>query len=363
MSNYEFNKKRRFLENRTSGKTSWLWKIDPALWIYFLYLMMFISLYTIAPQIIAPLTFGWYLSLIIDAPARLLNRIKVLPYKVAVVLSSLIIYGLILVCLFSLVPIAIEEGGKVLSILANYVGNIELPSFIRDLANSEDIIKLIEDSTGKVIDLIANTGTSILASVVQGLPSALTGSVIFILTASIFTSFTPTFRKNAWRFFPKSTHSKSVKFAAEFYNEMRHFIGGQILIAACIGVFVGLALWILGVPYPLFLGFLAGITNFIPFLGSIITMIPAVLLGFTDGAVLGAVKALAVLLVANQLEAWVLSPKIQGQRMKINWFVILIGIFLFGALLGILGILLSIPIIVFLRKFWVEYVQDAFNKI
>lgn len=363
MPDYLFNKKRRFLQNRTSGNTSWLSSIDPALWVFVMYMTIFIGLYTVVPGIIAPLTFGWYLSLIIDAPARLLNRIKVLPYKVAVVLSSLIVFGLIMLCLFSIVPIAIEEGGKVVSILTDYVVNIELPSFIKDLGNADSIIELLENSTGKLIDLIANTGVSILNSVVQNLPSALTGSVLFIITASYFTSLTPTFRRNIWRFFPKSTRRKSVKFVGEFYNEMRHFIGGQILIAACIGLFVGLALWIVGVPYPLFLGFLAGITNFIPFLGSIIAMIPAVLLGFADGAVLGAVKALVVLLVANQLEAWVLSPKIQGQRMKINWFVILVGIFLFGALLGILGILLSIPIIVFIRKFWVEYVQDAYKKL
>lgn len=338
-------------------------KIDPALWVFIIYIASFIFIYSKAPGIIAPLAFGWYLSLIIDAPARLLNRIKILPYKVAVILSSLIVYGLILVCMFSLVPIAIEEGGKAVSVLTDYVVNIELPSFLKDLGNSQRIQELLNNSTGKLIDVIANTGVSILNTVVQNLPSAITGSVLFILTASYFTSLTPTFKKNVWRFFPRSTRQKSTAFIAGFYTELRRFIGGQILIAACIGVFVGLALWILGVPYPLFLGFLAGITNFIPFLGSIIAMIPAVLLGFTDGAVLGAVKALAVLLVANQLEAWVLSPKIQGQRMKINWFVILVGIFLFGALLGILGILLSIPIIVFLRKFWVEYVQDAYNKL
>ncbi|MBN1647136.1 MAG: AI-2E family transporter [Spirochaetales bacterium] len=348
-------------ENHTGG--SWLKRIDPALWIFLLYTGIFIGLYKLAPSIIAPLTFGWYLSLIIDVPARFFNRIRVLSHKAAVVISSILMFGLLVLCMVSFVPIAIDEGGKVGRILADYVVSIDIGPFMQKIGISEQFIQVAENSASDLLKLLTSTGVKILNTVLQNLPSVLTGSVLFFITATYFTGLTPVLKKNVWRFFPKSSREKSTRFIAEFYRDIRHFIGGQMLIAMCVGILVGLGLFIVGVPYPLFLGFLAGITNFIPYLGSIITMVPALLLGFTDEGIIGLIKALAVLLVVNQIEVWVLSPKIQGQRMKINWFVILISMFLFGAFFGILGVLLAIPMIVFIRKFWIEYIQDSFSRI
>lgn len=338
-------------------------KIDPAIWVFLFYIVGFIYLYSKASSIIAPLTFGWYLSLIIDVPARFLKRIRFISHKVAVIISSIVMFGLILFCMISLIPIALKQGTEVIELLTNSVQNMKLPDFITKLGVSGEVSDLIKDSSGTVVNMIATVGQSVISFLLSNLPSMLTGSAIFFVTAAYFTSVTPVLKRNVWRFFPKSTRKKSITFVGEFYNEIRHFVGGQMVIASIIGVFVGVGMLIFGIPSALFLGFLTGITNFIPYLGSIIAMIPAVLIGFTAKGPVGAITALAILLVSSQLEAWVLSPKIQGQRMKINWFIILIGIFLFGAFFGILGILLSIPIMVFLRKFWVEYVQEMFNKL
>ncbi len=48
--------------------------------------------------------------------------------------------------------------------------------------------------------------------------------------------------------------------------------------------------------------------------------------------------------------------------MNLNWFVILIGILLFGGLFGIIGVLFAIPIMVFIRNFWISYVQEVFKR-
>ena len=351
------------IRNRSLGKRNKLSDLDPAIWMFFIYIFLFISFYKIAPSIIAPLTFGWYLSLIIDVPARFLFKVKIIPYKLAVVLSSILMFGLLLFCVISLAPIVIDEGGAVVNSLADFVVNIELPSFLKDSKFSAEITKMLEDSAGKLINILADTGFNVLNAVVVSLPSFLTGAVLFFVAAAYFTSLVPKLRKNLWRFFPRSSADKAIMFLGEFYREIRNFIGGQMLIAACIGLLVGLGFFILGLPYPLFLGFLSGITNFIPYLGSIIAMVPSLLLGFTSAGLPGAIKAAAVLLAANQIEAWLLSPKIQGKRMKINWFAILVGMFFFGKFFGILGVLLSIPIIAFIRKFWIEYIQKAFRRL
>lgn len=336
---------------------------DPAMWMVMLYVAIILALYFLAPQIMGPLAFGWFISLIIDVPARLIARLRGLSYKLSVLISSLLIYGLLLFAIFLLIPIAVDQAQKVSGFLSTYDLDLQEPAFLQKLGLSGQVMDMVESSAGSLFKMITDFSVRILNRVLQNLPSLLTGSVIFLITASYFTTLTPVIRKNLWRFFPKSTRSRSEKFWRDFYKDIQHFVGGQMLIALFTGIFVGLGLLALGIPYPLFLGFLAGITNFIPYLGSIITMIPAILLGLTDQGLIGAMKGVAVLLLVNQMEAWIFRPFIQGNMMKLNWFVILLSIFFFGSFFGVLGILFSIPIVVFIRRFWVTYVQSAMQRL
>lgn len=336
------------------------------MWVILLYLSTFLGLYLLAPKIIAPLAFGWFISLIIDVPAQYFSRLKGLSYKLSVVLSSLLIYGLLLFAFFLLIPIAVDQAEKVAGFLADYALEIQQPAFLEKIglaAVNAQVLDMVETSAGDMIKSITNFGVSLLNQVLQNIPSLLTGSVLFLITASYFSALTPILKKNLWRFFPRSSRQRSLRFWRDFYRDIQHFVAGQMLIALFTGIFVGLGLLILGIPYPLFLGFLAGITNFIPYLGSIITMIPAILLGITEQGFIGAVKAVAIMLVVNQMEAWVMRPLIQGNMMRLNWFVILLGIFIFGTFFGVLGILFAIPMIVFIRRYFVTYVQDALQKL
>ena len=98
-------------------------------------------------------------------------------------------------------------------------------------------------------------------------------------------------------------------------------------------------------------------------LGAIIAGVPALLVGLTHGGLWGIGKVAIVIIFTNQIESWVLSPRIQGKRMRLNWFVIIIAIFFCAQFLGIVGVLLAIPMLIFFRDFWTGYVQKAFEKI
>ncbi|HRW34566.1 MAG TPA: AI-2E family transporter, partial [Thermotogota bacterium] len=103
--------------------------------------------------------------------------------------------------------------------------------------------------------------------------------------------------------------------------------------------------------------------SFIPFLGPTLVSIPGMLLGFLYGGIPGLIKILIVFLFANQFESWVLQPRIQGTRMKLNWFAIVLAILLAGSLFGLPGVLIGIPFLAFFRRFWAEYIQEGFERI
>ena len=340
-------------------------KIDPTVWVFLLYFALFIIFFKLAPGIIGALTLGWFLSMIIEVPARLLSRIKFISYKLATVISGVFAFALLAVGLSQLFPILIDEGTRMLGIITTTAGNINLEESIQ-IGNEAVRVQVIEILQSLINNL--SVGFSDLASealnwIIQNAAGAMTATLIFVVAASYFTALIPAIRQNLWRFFPRSGREKTIRFIAKYYADLRHFIRGQIIIAALVGLSVGVGMLIAGVRYALFLGFLSGITNFIPFLGLLISAIPALLLGLTNGGLVGILKVFIVLLVTNQLESWVFAPRIQGKRMKLNWFVIILAVFLTAQLMGVVGVLLAIPFLVFFRSFWMEYVQDLYQKL
>jgi len=338
---------------------------DPTLWIFLIYFFVFILLFKLSPSILGALTLGWYLSMIIEVPARALSKVKFISYKLAVIISSIFIFALLVVGISLFIPILIEEGKMLFDLVVRGVRSFELGEIFN--GNNEAVVERVVSVTDSFLSNVgeqaANLGGEALNWTVQHVPNATTAVLIFVITASYFTALYPLLKANLWRFFPRSGREKARVFISAFYRDLQHFIGGQVIIALIVGVLMGLGMLIAGIPYPLFLGFLAGITNFIPFLGVVIAGIPAVLVALTRVGVWGLVKVLIVIIVTNQIESWVLSPRIQGRRMKLNWFAIVVAIFFCAQFFGVVGVLLAIPLLIFFRDFWIQYVQNTYEKI
>jgi len=301
--------------------------------------------------------------MIIEVPAFFISKIKGIKYKFAVIVSAVVIFSLLAYAVYSIFPILIDEGKKMLPLITQAGGKIKVENLFPDVVFNPEISGWLNSLILQLSMKFTEFGGTVLNYVIQNVTNAMTAVILFAITASYFTNLNPTLKKNIWRFFPASSRNKSICFVRDYYKNLRHFIRGQVIIAILIGFIVGFGMFVSGIPYALFLGFLSGITNFIPFLGVIVATIPALLLGFSYQGTSGLIKVALVLVIANQLESWVFSPRIQSSRMKLNWFAIIISFFLCGAFFGIIGVLLAVPILVFLKDYWVEYVQEAFKKL
>jgi predicted PurR-regulated permease PerM len=337
---------------------------DSTMWVFLGYFLIFILFFKLAPNILGALTLGWYLSMIIEVPARVISKVKFIPYKLAIIVSSIFIYALLVVGISLLIPILIDEGKRFFGLVASGVKGFDLRELfnISDEAVMEQVVGVTDSFLSSIGERAANLGSDAINWVVQHVPDTMTAVLIFVIAASYFTALIPLLRANLHRFFPRSGREKALTFVSGFYGDLRHFVGGQVIIALIVGVLMGVGMLIAGVPYALFLGFLAGITNFIPFLGVVIAGIPAILVGLTHAGVWGLVKVLIVIIVTNQLESWVLSPRIQGKRMRLNWFAIIVAIFFCAQLLGVIGVLLAVPLLIFFRDFWIRYVQKTLDR-
>ena len=126
---------------------------------------------------------------------------------------------------------------------------------------------------------------------------------------------------------------------------------GVIVIATIAGLTQGTTAWLLGSSYALALGLIAGLLDMIPNIGATIAGFVLVPTLWAEEGLTAGLVMLAVVLVYQQLENNILTPKIQGAAVRLSGFFIIVAVTLFGALLGVLGALTAVPLAATLQIF------------
>jgi predicted PurR-regulated permease PerM len=119
---------------------------------------------------------------------------------------------------------------------------------------------------------------------------------------------------------------------------------GLIVIATIAGTVQGTTAWLLGSSYAVALGVIAGLLDMIPNIGATIAGFVLVPTLWAEEGLTAAIIMLVVVLVYQQLENNILTPKIQGKAVQLSAFFIIVAVTLFGALLGVLGALTAVPL-------------------
>jgi predicted PurR-regulated permease PerM len=132
---------------------------------------------------------------------------------------------------------------------------------------------------------------------------------------------------------------------------------GVVVIATIAGTTQGVTAWLLGSSYALALGLIAGLLDMIPNLGATIAGFVLVPTLWAEEGLTAALIMLAVVLVYQQVENNILTPKIQGKAVRLSGFFIIVAVTLFGALLGVLGALTAVPLAATLQIFVQELTE------
>jgi len=134
------------------------------------------------------------------------------------------------------------------------------------------------------------------------------------------------------------------------------FLRGQLLLCLAMTVITTVACMAVGLSYAGVLGLLAGVMEFVPTIGPIIAMIPAVLVALFGGSNFlalsnfwFAVVVLGLYVVIQQIEGTILVPRILGRSLNLHPLLVLIGFIVGGSLAGLLGMLLAAPVLATLR--------------
>jgi predicted PurR-regulated permease PerM len=134
-----------------------------------------------------------------------------------------------------------------------------------------------------------------------------------------------------------------------FTKTLKHYLGIKTAISLLTGVLITIILSLIGVDFPIIWGFLAFMMNFIPNIGSIIAAVPAVLLAFLQGGLSLGLMTTACYVTINVVIGNVVEPKVMGRGLGLSTLVVFISLIFWGWLLGPVGMLLCVPLTMFIK--------------
>jgi predicted PurR-regulated permease PerM len=193
--------------------------------------------------------------------------------------------------------------------------------------------------------------------VLGGASTVLTGALVVVFLGILFAFDPASYRESLVMLVKHSYRARMRAVMDEMGNVLRLWFVGQLVRITLMTLCVWLALYLIGLPGPFVLGLQAGLSNFIPYLGPIVAAIPIALVAMPLGVSL-LVWAIVIYTVIQSIEGYVIGPLIQRQAVDTPPAWTLVAIVLLGALYGVMGIALAMPLVAIGRvaviRFYVE---------
>jgi predicted PurR-regulated permease PerM len=208
-------------------------------------------------------------------------------------------------------------------------------------------------------ELAAQLGTaaSALLDVARQSLNYLLG-LLFVLIIAVFLAIEPAlYAGGVLKLVPPARRQRFRQVLARLGRALWRWALGELAAAAIIGTTTAVGLWLLGVPFALLLGLLAGVLNIIPFLGPVLAAIPAVAIALAQSPS-DAVYVVGLIIVLQHIEGYVVLPLILERAVSLPPALTLLAVVMLGMVFGFLGAFLAAPLllvaIVLVQALYVE---------
>lgn len=307
------------------------------------------------PTVLTTVVGGFALALALSFPVRWLSRL--MPRGLAILVSFLLVVGIFVLAALFLVPLLVEQfaalaravpgiASTVERYLSDALGSLQdrglLPSDPQQLFSRvrEDLVSAVRSVAGNVLGgaLGVITGTFSFAVALFG--------VVFI--AAYLLVDVRRFEAAFLSAVPHDYRRDAKTLWDAFGSSLSRYLGGLALVLFIQGAISAVGLFLLGVPYALILGAFVSVAAVIPYLGAWLSAIPAVIVALTVSPTTALLTALLFLGI-QQLEGNFLTPKIQGNTLRVHPILVFLAVIIGGGLGGIFGVIVAVPTLAVLR--------------
>ncbi|MGW6277252.1 AI-2E family transporter [Kribbella sp. NPDC055071] len=256
----------------------------------------------------------------------------------------------------AIVPVVTDQINGLIKNAPQWLDLLEKSKTLNELNNRYHFIQKAQDYIQD--PALAQRAFGGILGVGKVVANALFNTFTILILTLYFLASLPTVKRAAYSLVPRSRRTRVSILGDEVLTRVGGYVSGQFLVALCAGVLMFIFLEIIGLrEYAVALAIVVMFCDFIPMVGGLIGVVVVALIGFTDGLGTG-IACLIYGIVYQQIENYIVAPRIMRRAVDIPGAVTVIAALLGGALLGVVGALLAIPsaaaILLIIREVWVR---------
>ncbi len=339
---------------------------DAEFWMRIAIVVGFLGLVIAAPVVLFPFTVSLVIAILLNPLAKwihehvkLFGGLKQLPYDVAILLSFAIFVTVIYMIIIHIFVPFVGEFRAFIKGIPDMVTAVQ--QAIPELEKQFQLSLMPPEAKNFISRIIQDVGEYTLKLAQFSLSAIFSfASTVIELIVVPFITFYMMKKGNAFiqgfiSIFPDRFHGHLSRLFEEIHFILNAYIRGQLLLSVIMAIVVFIGMWSMDIPYPLVIGLLAGMVEMIPLIGPIIGAIPPVLLGLLQGTAV-MVKVIIFYVIVQQLDGHFFMPKLMGTIIDVHPVAIIAGVLIGGQLFGILGMMISVPLVavlqILLRHMW-----------
>ena len=297
---------------------------------------------------------------------RMKNRV------VSIIVTMLVLTGLFTLAGILLVPPIIEEFGKLKELLTDYFieGSKQaaipgtLANFIKEHIDMLQIQKaLSEENLAQTLQSVLPKAWSIFTHSVNLIISFLAAFIILLYTFFILLDYETI--ANGWLgLVPAKYRSATTRIVNDVKIGMNKHFRGQAVVAFLVGILFSIGFLIIDFPLAIGFGLFIGLLNMVPYL-QLIAFAPTILLALLKAADTGQnfwwilFCALLVFCIVQIIQDGIIVPKVMGKITGLNPAIILLSLSIWGALMGVVGMIIALPCTSIILSYYKRYIKEG----
>ncbi len=225
----------------------------------------------------------------------------------------------------------------------------QAPQYLQQAQDHSSAIGKLNDRfhlQQRITDTVKGSGGSVVSDVVDAgsaVFGAIADSLVVIVLTVYFLVDMPRIRTNLYRMVPNSRRPRAILIGDEVFAKVGAYVLGNVLISVIAGGATFIWLMAFNVPYPLLLGIFVAIFDLVPVVGSTIAGVGVAAVALTVSLPV-CIATVAFFVFFRLFEDYLLVPRIIGRVVQVPALVTVVAVLIGGAVLGIVGALVAIPI-------------------
>jgi predicted PurR-regulated permease PerM len=313
-----------------------------------LFLALIGLLLFIGQDILAPLAFALLLSVLLLPVNQYLEKKGM--NRVFAILLTLFTAIVLIACFIYFLTIQIANFTEDIPAIKQHLLDhfTTLQKWVRKRFNMpiREQSKLIDNATNQM----KSSGTGMIGQTFVSITQTLSVIILLPIYSFLVLYYRDLLKQFVIAVFKKDTEEKVRDILKESKSIVRSYLIGLLIEMSIVAAINALGFMILGIKYAIFLGVLAAILNLIPYIGMLIASIFCMLVTLTTSPQISDVLWVGVVLAVVQfIDNNIIMPRVVSSKVKINALISIIGVLVGGALMGLSGMFLSLPVIAILK--------------